>query len=80
MLASGFNQDVKMLNRIENLKWSYDSDKTFLYYQNIKEWEALGFRVCVIDYDYVKGTKNGLLKSIFGFVERFDLNLIEKFK
>jgi len=65
LLASGFNQDVKALNRTSNLVWSYKNEKTMRYFQNCKEWEALGCVIKVIDYDAVKKEKNGLNKAIF---------------
>ena len=65
LLASGFNQEVKALNRTSNLAWSYNNAKTIRYFQNCKAWERLGCKVSVIDYDAVKKANNGLNKAIF---------------
>jgi hypothetical protein len=68
LLASGFNQEVKALNRTSNLVWSYRNAKTLRYFQNCKAWEKLGCKVNVIDYDSVKQRNNGLNKAIFSLI------------
>jgi hypothetical protein len=65
LMASGFNQEVKALNRTSNLVWAYKNAITIRYFQNCKAWEEVGCRVRVIDYDAVKKANNGLNRAIF---------------
>ncbi|WNZ57239.1 hypothetical protein QT397_07820 [Microbulbifer sp. MKSA007] len=63
LLASGFNQDVKALNRTADLVWS-KKDKTLNYYDNCKEWTELGCEVSLIPYDLVISEDQGLDRAI----------------
>lgn len=63
LIASGFNQDVKALGRTSNLTWDKTSSQHMDYWEYCEKWSAESIDVKVIDYDYVKKEKEGLLIS-----------------
>ena len=68
LLASGYNQDVKALNRKTNLSWNPFDAPYLDYWEFCEEWSKLGIKIHVIDYDLVRTQKDGLLTSFFSKV------------
>ena len=68
LIASGFNQDVKALGRTSNLTWDKTSSQHMDYWEYCEKWSAESIDVKVIDYDYVKKEKEGLLISFLNIL------------
>lgn len=68
LIASGFNQDVKALGRTSNLTWDKKSGQNMDYWEYCEKWTEKNITVRVIDYDYVKKEKNGLIDSFFNII------------
>ena len=83
LIASGFNQDVKALDRTSNLTWNKD-DNFLNYYQNYLEWKALGCDVSIISYDSVTSQEFGLEHAfssiLFNDDSLYKLNLVKPTK
>ncbi|KHM50102.1 hypothetical protein PL71_06465 [Pseudoalteromonas distincta] len=69
LIASGFNQDVKALARTSNLTWDKTSSQHMDYWEYCEKWSAESIDVKVIDYDYVKKEKEGLLISFLNILK-----------
>jgi len=64
LLASGFNQDVKALERTSNLVWS-KNDILMDYYANCQAWKDLGAGISIINFDQVRKSGKKLEEIFF---------------